>query len=101
MNLIIDVGNTLVKLAVFDNEILTIKRSCVKVDFISTLEELSNTYPKINDVIISSVGDFSEKEILFIQKNQRYLVYHYCLIHLLLTFYFLLVFYLMISCFEF
>jgi type III pantothenate kinase len=66
MNLIIDVGNTLVKLAVFDNELLIFKKSCVKVDFIWTLEELSNTYPKINDVIISSVGDFSEKEILFL-----------------------------------
>lgn len=74
MNLIIDVGNTLVKLAVFDNEILTFKRSCVKVDFISTLEEFSNTYPKINDVIISSVGDFSEKEILFIQRKYQTII---------------------------
>ena len=34
MNLIIDVGNTLLKLAVFDNQMLTDKRSCDKVDFI-------------------------------------------------------------------
>lgn len=74
MNLIIDVGNTLVKLAVFDNELLIFKKSCVKVDFIWTLEELSNTYPKINDVIISSVGDFSEKEILFIQKKYQTII---------------------------
>ena len=74
MNLIIDVGNTLLKLAVFDNQMLTVKRSCDKVDFISTLEELSIIHPRITDVIISSVGNFSEKEILFIQKRYETII---------------------------
>ena len=74
MNLIIDVGNTLLKLAVFDNQMLTDKRSCDKVDFISTLEALFIIYPRITDVIISSVGDFSEKEILFIQKRYETII---------------------------
>jgi type III pantothenate kinase len=74
MNLIIDVGNTLLKLAVFDNQMLTDKRSCDKVDFISTLEELSIIHPRITDVIISSVGNFSEKEVLFIQKRYQTII---------------------------
>ena len=74
MNLIIDVGNTLLKLAVFDNQMLTDKRSCDKVDFISNLEELSIIHPRITDVIISSVGNFSEKEILFIQKRYETII---------------------------
>ena len=77
MNLIIDVGNTLLKLAVFDNQMLIVKRRCKKVDFISTLEELSIIYSKINDVIISSVGNFSEKEILFLQKRYQTIILNY------------------------
>jgi len=74
MNLIIDVGNTLVKLAVFDNESLTFKKSCLKGDFLSTLQEFSNAYPKISDVIVSSVGNFSEGELLEIKNRYKVFV---------------------------
>ncbi len=74
MNLIIDVGNTLVKLAVFDNESLTFKKSCLKEDFLSTLQEFSSCYPKISDVIVSSVGNFSEGELLEIKNRYRVFV---------------------------
>ena len=77
MNLIIDVGNTFVKLAVFDNEILTFKRNCLKVDFSSSLEELSNNYPKITDVIVSSVGNFTEGELLEIKNKYKVFVLTY------------------------
>ncbi len=73
MNLIIDVGNTLVKLAVFDNNTLAFKKSCVKEDFLTTLEEVSISYPKIKDVIVSSVGNFSEGELL--ELKNRYKVF--------------------------
>ncbi len=74
MNLIIDVGNTLVKLAVFDNESLTFKKNCLKEDFLSTFKEISNAYPKISDVIVSSVGNFSEGELLEIKNRYRVFV---------------------------
>jgi type III pantothenate kinase len=77
MNLIIDVGNTLVKLAVFDNESLTFKKSCLKADFLSTLQEFSNTFPKIKDVLVSSVGNFSEGELLEIKNRFKVFVLTY------------------------
>jgi len=73
MNLIIDVGNTLVKLAVFDNNVLEFKKSCVKADFLLILNEVSKAYPLINDVIVSSVGNFSEGEL--IELKNRYKVF--------------------------
>lgn len=74
MNLIIDVGNTLVKLAVFDNNKLTLKKSCIKTGFSSTLQEISIAYPKIEDVIISSVGNFSEEELLELKNKFKVFV---------------------------
>lgn len=73
MNLIIDVGNTLVKLAVFKNNSLTFKKSCIKADFLSTLGEVSVSYPNIIDVIVSSVGNFSDGELL--ELKNRYKVF--------------------------
>lgn len=69
MNLIIDVGNTLVKLAVFDNNTLQYKKSCEKEDFLVALQDVSDLYPNINDAIVSSVGNFSEGELLEIKKR--------------------------------
>lgn len=77
MNLIIDVGNTLVKLAVFENETLTFKKSCIKSEFISTLQKFSNDFPKINHVIVSSVGNFSEGELLEIKNRYKVFVLTY------------------------
>ena len=73
-NLIIDVGNTLVKLAVFENHTLAFKKSCVKEDFLSVLEEVSNKYSDINDVIVSSVGNFSDGELSELKKSYKVFV---------------------------
>ncbi len=77
MNLIIDVGNTLVKLAVFDNELLSLKDSCLKVDFLSTFHKVSNAYPNIKKVLVSSVGNFSEGELLEIKNKYKVFVLTY------------------------
>jgi len=61
MNLIVDVGNTLIKLALFDNQILQEKRSCRTNNFSEVLEELEKAFPSIKNVIISSVGNFSRE----------------------------------------
>ena len=69
MNLIIDVGNTLIKLAVFNGNLLLSKKSCVKNDFLEVFAAISEEYKSINDVIVSSVGDFSEEELSEIRKK--------------------------------
>ncbi|MFT4698283.1 MAG: type III pantothenate kinase [Flavobacteriaceae bacterium] len=69
MNLIIDVGNTLVKLALFENQVLQEKRSCHINDFSEVLEELEKAFPTIQKVIISSVGNFPREDFSALKKK--------------------------------
>ncbi|MEN8788648.1 MAG: type III pantothenate kinase [Flavobacteriaceae bacterium] len=63
MNLIIDAGNTSVKLAVFkENELLSVQQAALK-EFDSTLATVLNQYPEITDTIVSSVS-FEDKDSL-------------------------------------
>ncbi len=63
MNLVIDVGNTLVKLAVFDSGILKHKKTCVKTDFLPTLAEFSENFNSITNSIVSSVANLSDHQL--------------------------------------
>ena len=56
MNLIIDVGNSFIKLAVFSGGEIQHKRSSSKKEFITSLNEVSKEYSTIDHCIISSVG---------------------------------------------
>ena len=68
MNLVIDVGNTLVKLAVFDSGILKHKKTCVKADFLTTLSDFFENFPSINNCIVSSVAHLSEQQVSKLKK---------------------------------
>ena len=74
MNLVIDVGNTLIKLGVFDSEKLKLKRTCIKKDFLHTLSEISETFPAIEKCIISSVANLSEHQLLKLQQHYDVLI---------------------------
>lgn len=63
MNLIIDVGNTLVKLAVFNAGVVEFKKIFVNDDFVDTLLSVSNKFPDIEQAIISSVKNTSELQL--------------------------------------
>ena len=67
MNLTIDVGNTLIKLGVFDFGKLKLKKTCVKKDFLPTLIEISEALPAIQKCIVSSVANLSEHQLLKLQ----------------------------------
>ena len=69
MNLIIDVGNTLLKLAVFDKNGFVSKQSCLASDFDHTLAISTSDYPNISHCIVSSVGIFSKKQLKALQKK--------------------------------
>ena len=69
MNLIIDVGNTLLKLAVFDKNGFVSKKSCLASDFDDTLAIISSDFPEISNCIVSSVGIFSKKQLKALQKK--------------------------------
>jgi type III pantothenate kinase len=63
MNLVIDAGNTAVKLAVFDqNRILSQSRVELS-DFERSIEDLLEEFPKISHGIIASVAHLSKKQL--------------------------------------
>lgn len=77
MNLIIDVGNTLVKLAVFDKESICFKKTFIKSDFIETLSMVSKECPKIENAIISSVSTLTMVQLSALKKRYPLLVLNY------------------------
>ncbi|MEA3316962.1 MAG: type III pantothenate kinase [Bacteroidota bacterium] len=73
MNLLIDIGNTRTKLAVFDkNEI--VKTFYPKIFDILFLQQLNKEYKDIEKVLVSSVGEFNLKIKSFIKNT--YIEFH-------------------------
>ena len=62
MNLIIDIGNTRVKLAVYKENSCVDKYIVLKKDFLKSIKNILNKNPKIKKGIISSVDFFSKEE---------------------------------------
>jgi type III pantothenate kinase len=69
MNLIIDVGNTFVKFAVFNKGKLEEKVVGEVIDFDVMVSDVLKTYPKINKAIISSVGKLKNGHIDSLRKK--------------------------------
>lgn len=68
MNLIVDVGNTSVKLAVFELETIQGKWECNKTDFKDTLLGVRSEYNGISRAIVSNVGDFGKANVDSLQE---------------------------------
>lgn len=62
MNLVVDVGNTLVKYAVFENGRMLHDQNSESGLFLSQIKELFEQYPRIGNALISSVGKMDKKE---------------------------------------
>jgi transcriptional activator, putative, Baf family len=69
MNLVIDVGNTLLKLAIFKNSKLEFKKTCVKKDFLELLGEAFDAFPGIAKCIVSSVGHLTDHQLLKLKQR--------------------------------
>ncbi|NNE78248.1 MAG: type III pantothenate kinase [Pricia sp.] len=63
MNLIIDAGNTLVKLAVFEKGKLIFQQTAETKHVARQVKEICDHYPKIRRGIVSSVGNLDHKVI--------------------------------------
>ncbi|XMO87368.1 type III pantothenate kinase [Algibacter sp. AS12] len=74
MNLIIDVGNSFVKLAVFNGIDLIDKRVVLLKDVEEEIDVLAKGYLDLDNVIISSVGKFAKEPINAISKRFNVLV---------------------------
>ncbi len=64
MNLIIDAGNTSVKLAIFKKTEIIHLESVAAYDFIAAVKIIFKNYPKIQCAIISSVGALSKEQMI-------------------------------------
>ena len=74
MNLVIDIGNTLIKMAVFQGDKLVKKKTSLRQDFFKNLEELGRSFPDIEDVLVSSVSKTPSKWLLKLQEDYKMLV---------------------------
>ena len=72
MNLIIDVGNSFVKLAIFDSGELLQKKSLEATKTENEIKKIVKKYPKLKKAIISSVGNDNPKLMKFL--NEQFLV---------------------------
>lgn len=74
MNLVVDVGNTLIKIAVFQEDKLLEKISVEVSDFEKTNQNISSTYPKIQKCILASVGRLPKEVIIDLEKRYKVLI---------------------------
>lgn len=74
MNLVVDVGNTFVKFAVFKDKSLKYKTSFELENFNNEFKILKKEFPKLSNAIVSSVGRLSKKTIAVLQKELTVLV---------------------------
>lgn len=73
MNLIVDVGNTFVKFAIYKDDELVYKVSFELSEFKKQYKLLKKEFPKIKHAIISSVGRLSKKQIEIVNKDLKVL----------------------------
>lgn len=64
MNLIIDAGNTLIKIAVFDRDKIIYRRETDASDAILAAKQTCDSFPKISGAIVSSVNNLDPKIII-------------------------------------
>ncbi len=74
MNLVIDIGNTLVKMAVFQGDKLIKKKISLRQNFFKNLDELDHSYPKIEDVLVSSVSKTPSKWLQKLEEDYKMMV---------------------------
>ncbi|MEO8772879.1 MAG: type III pantothenate kinase [Gelidibacter sp.] len=74
MNLIVDVGNTLVKIAVFQEDKLLEKMVVEVSAFEKTNEKIFKEYPEIEKSILASVGRLPKEVIINLEKQVKVLI---------------------------
>ena len=62
MNLVIDIGNSFTKYAIFDNRQLVYFDATESAIFVTQIKQLFEAYPKIQRALISAVGPLQNKE---------------------------------------
>ena len=71
MLLAIDIGNTRIKYAVFENNTIIDNHFFLKEDFKNEIENILNKYKKISDLIVASVGNIEKDAFLVFQNRLK------------------------------
>ncbi len=74
LNLIIDVGNTQIKVAVFRHNTLQAKEICENNTFVEMVMQLQKAFPALTHAIISSVGNFKTTNLQWVKTHFNTLV---------------------------
>ncbi|OBQ55885.1 type III pantothenate kinase [Tamlana sp. s12] len=74
MNLVIDVGNSFVKLAVFDADELQEKRIVALENLLNAVSTLKADMPQLNKAVVSSVGHLNSDQIDALKKTFNLLI---------------------------
>ena len=74
MNLVIDVGNTFVKLAIFNDREIVFNKRIEIINIKENIILLKKRYTQIDRAIISSVGELEKEDIEYIDKHFDLLV---------------------------
>lgn len=69
MNLVIDVGNTMVKFGVFDHRSLKLRRICIHKDFNFVVREIADEFPEITSTLAASVGNLDQDQLAHLHRN--------------------------------
>ncbi|MGB1307667.1 MAG: type III pantothenate kinase [Oceanihabitans sp.] len=71
MNLIIDVGNSYVKLAVFKGDKILVNHRVKNAAVLKTLRKIRKDYKNINNAIVSTVGKLRKTDLIYLQKYYK------------------------------
>jgi type III pantothenate kinase len=69
MNLVVDIGNSFVKLAVFEGSTLKCKRTIQRSFFLDDVDRLLKEFPSIKNTIVSSVGEIKKSDVNYLKKQ--------------------------------
>lgn len=69
MLLAVDIGNTKIKLAVFENDVKIFSASVEKVNALAEVAEIFSEYPKISQSILSIVGKEEEQLLYWLKEH--------------------------------
>lgn len=71
MLLAIDIGNTRIKYAVFENNTIIDNHFFLKDDFLKEIEKILNKYKNISNLIVASVGNIEKETFLVFQDRLK------------------------------
>ena len=74
MNLIIDVGNTRTKLAVFNNNKIEDKTAVETKEVLNSVKQILETHTKVSLVIVSSVGLLEDDVLIYLRAHLKVLI---------------------------